>query len=151
MDTNAGTQPETTVYAMSHGSYDDYRIHRFIRGVVGADFNALYNEFCAEYHRRTPPYAVPEPEAPIYHYNLDNEQLRADYNKAYDEWREDLWDFERTREKTWNEQGYYGSEKDELFVSWLVKDRGFEQIDYEEIQTDMLYNDERYLTQEPRT
>lgn len=135
----------TKVYAMSNGSYDDYRIHRFIRGPVDADFDALFNEFCAEFHRITPPYAVPVPDAPLEYWAKDYDQQQEAFNKAYDEWRGDNYDHEQGRKRTWNERGYMGDDKDEIFVSWLIEDKGFKLIEYCEIHTDSLYDDERYL------
>lgn len=132
------------IYVMTSGASYEYSFDLLIRGKAGANFQALFNEFIDAFYAITPPFAVPEPE---WDYRADPDQ--DVYERQYEDWKGAMWDHNEASIKSWNERGYAGNERVNLFASWLVKDKGFEVVDYVEQNTDYLSEkDESYYRTE---
>lgn len=135
------------LYVITSGANYEYSFDALLRGNSGADLQALFDEFIDAFHATTPPFAVPEPE---WDYRADPD--RDEYDLQYQGWKDAAWDHAEAAIREWNRSGYRGDSKIQLYVSWLVKDKGFDEVGYVEQNTDYLREkDESYYRVEMPT
>jgi len=118
------------VLLISRGEYSDYNVICLLLYEGEIDIDALYHEFKSIYDPLTPPFPEKRPTERGRHMRL---AIEADGS-----WWNRLRDYVNQQYDFWNDRGYEGRDEKDIFISWLIKDKGFELQTFIEQNLDKL-------------